>query len=139
MKESQLRVNEIIDFWNTHKDNVPAALIKRFTAAISRFDRLSLVKEEKDPSDEKAETIHDDSIVQSMRLEIIEQLKHLAQKDFSEVVSRQVKSLISNWESLPAILESDVLFETYNSLKIKSLKHLIRQVLCKMKFSNQIL
>ncbi|HPW94337.1 MAG TPA: DUF349 domain-containing protein [Fibrobacteraceae bacterium] len=117
VKESQLRVNEIIDFWNTHKDNVPAALIKRFTAAISRFDRLSLVKEEKDPSDEKAETIHDDSIVQSMRLEIIEQLKHLAQKDFSEVVSRQVKSLISNWESLPAILESDVLFETYNSLK----------------------
>lgn len=118
-KNNKLRITEIIDYWNLHKDGVPSSLIKRFAAAISRYDRLTLQKEAplEQPAEEKVMETHDDSVVHSMRLEIIEQLKHLAQKDFSEVVNRQVRSLIQNWESLPEIQETDPLYESFGSIK----------------------
>lgn len=118
-KNNKLRITEIIEYWNLHKNGVPGSFIKRFSAAISRFDRLTLQKEvpAEQPTEEKTVETHDDSIVHSMRLEIIEQLKHLAQKDFSEVASRQIKSLIRNWESLPGIQETDPLYESFSSIK----------------------
>lgn len=116
-KDNLLRINEIIDFWKSNKENVPATLLKRFSVAISRFENLSLLTEAIESSDDKIENNQDEAIVQTMRIEIIEQLKHLAQKEYSETIERQVKSLINNWESLPEIQETDPLFESYHSVK----------------------
>ena len=111
-EENQQRINDIINFWAGNKNNAQTALVKRFSAAISRFDRMSLSKK----APEKQENLNDEA-VQSMRLEIVEQLKLLAEKEFSESVYSQVKSLTRNWDSLPEKANDDPTVEAYLSIK----------------------
>lgn len=111
-EENQKRINEIIDFWTANKKNATTPLLKKFSTVISRFDRMSLSRK----APEKQDNLNDEA-VQSMRLEIVEQLNLLSEKEFSETVYSQVRSLTRNWDSLPEKANDDPTVEAYLAIK----------------------
>lgn len=110
-KDQADKINAIIEDWTNNKSIMDNASIRRFNQAF--FKAQDLLKKEPEPTEEKAEG----DASESVRPELLERLKALADTDVNETTSKHLHAIVREWEKLPLLEGEDPVLQAYNSLR----------------------
>lgn len=110
-KEQSDKINAIIEDWQNNKSIMDNASIRRFNQAF--FKAQDLLKKEPEPAEENVEG----EVSESVRPELLERLKALADTDVNETTSKHLHAIVREWEKLPLLEGEDPVLQAYNSLR----------------------
>lgn len=110
-KEQSDKINAIIEDWQNNKSIMDNASIRRFNQAF--FKAQDLLKKEPEPVEENVEG----EVSESVRPELLERLKALADTDVNETTSKHLHAIVREWEKLPLLEGEDPVLQAYNSLR----------------------
>ena len=109
--ENAQRVDAIIALWNVEKSLMDASLVKRFNNAFFK------VQEIQKPAIVEADV--PEGAEESVRPELLDRLKALADSDVSEMTNRHLHALVREWEKLPLLEGEDPILQAYNAIRNK--------------------
>lgn len=107
--ENAERVEAILAEWSEGKSIMDASQVKRFNNVFFKVQDLNGV----------AEAVADvpEATDESVRPELLDRLKALADTDVTEMTNRHLHALVREWEKLPLLEGEDPMLQTYYSLR----------------------
>ena len=109
VSENGERVEAIIAAWTEGKSLMDAPLVKRYNNVYIKVQEQN----------KAAEVVVDvpEGTDESVRPELLERLKALADADASELTNKHLHAIVREWEKLPLLEGEDPLLQSYNSLR----------------------